>query len=245
MTQTAEKILATPRLAQTGQSMDYLFKECVKLPGDMPPEDLLLGDRIFLLYYIRGITHGNIYEFAITCPNEECGATSTHSYDLNELASTIKAARPEIGVEPFRVSLPYMSKTVGKDCYVGVRFLRGYDTNQMLAQRRAKKKMYGQSGPRARSANVNAQRRDMDAIDNSVTENLERIIVNVLGVDDPFIIKQFVAKMHAQDSAQIREFLREYTPGLDTSIIINCPSCGQEYNTELPVTESFFRPSKQ
>lgn len=245
MTQTAEKILATQRLAQTGQSMDYLFKECVQLPGDMAPEDLLLGDRVFLLYYLRGITHGNIYEFAITCPNEECGATSTHSYDLNELAGTIKSARPEIGAEPFRVSLPYMSKVMNKECYVGVRFLRGYDTNQMLAQRRAKKKMYGQSGPRARSANMNAQRRDMEAIDNSVTENLERIIVNVLGVDDPFIIKQFVAKMHAQDSAQIREFLREYTPGIDTSIIINCPSCGQEYNTELPITESFFRPSKQ
>lgn len=245
MTQTCEKILATQRLAQTGQSIDYLFKECVRLPNDMPPEDLLLGDRIFLLYYLRGITHGNLYEFAVTCPNEECKATSTHTYDLNELAQTIKPANPNIGREPFRVHLPYMSRVTGKDCYVGVRLLRGYDTNQLLAQRRAKKKMYGTQGPRARSVNVATQRRESEAIDNTVTENLERVIVHVLGVDDPFVIKQFVEKMHATDSSAIREFLRENTPGIDTTIVINCPSCGNEYNIELPITESFFRPTKQ
>lgn len=245
MTQTAEKILATQRLAQSGQSVDYLFKECVRLPGDMPPEDLLLGDRLFLLFYIRGITHGNMYEFAVTCPNEECKATSTHVYDLNELATTIKSADPTIGREPFRVHLPYMSRVTGKDCYVGVRLLRGYDTNQLLAQRRAKRKMYGPQGPRARSLNATMQKRETEAIDNTITENLERVIVNVLGVDDPFVIRQFVEKLHATDSGAIREFLRDHTPGIDTTIVINCPSCGNEYNVELPITESFFRPSKQ
>lgn len=244
MTQTAEKILATQRLAQSGQAIDYLFKECVKLPNDMPSEELLLGDRVFLLYYLRGITHGNVYEFAITCPNEECGTTSTHTYDLNELASTIKPANPDLGREPFRIDLPYMSKVLNQTCYVGIRFLRGYDTNQLLAQKRAKKTM-GREGPRARSLTNRLQRSTANEIDNSITENLERIIVNVLGVDDPYVIKQFVAKMHAQDSAQIREFLKDHTPGIDTTIVINCPNCGGEFNIELPITESFFRPSKQ
>ncbi|MEE8578022.1 MAG: hypothetical protein V3T31_12265, partial [candidate division Zixibacteria bacterium] len=73
----AEKILATQRLAQSGQSIDYLFRRCVQFPKvdgkEVDPADLLAGDRIFLLYVLRGITHGNIYEFMLKCPS--CDAT--------------------------------------------------------------------------------------------------------------------------------------------------------------------------
>jgi hypothetical protein len=106
MGQTAEKILATDRLQQSGQSIDMLFKECCRFPDGFDPADLLLGDRIFLLYFLRGITHGNLYEFAITCPNSACEQLSTHTYDLNQLAATIHRGDPKLGAEPFDVELP-------------------------------------------------------------------------------------------------------------------------------------------
>lgn len=250
MGQTAEKILATQRLAQSGQSIDYLFRECCKFPDGFDPINLLLGDRVFLLYFIRGITHGNIYEFAFTCPNQECQSVSTHVYDLNELASTVTWADPGLGSEPFRVDLPYLSEATKRDVWVAVRYLRAYDANSILARRKAKDKIKVRPGSSVRtrgqkSADLYSQQQQMQQLDDSISENLEKVIVSVMGSTDPFKIRQFVAQMHAQDTATVREWLREHTPGIDNSVIVGCPDCNNEYTVELPITDSFFRPSKR
>jgi hypothetical protein len=250
MGQTAEKILATQRLAQSGQSMDYLFRECCRFPEGFDPVNLLLGDRVFLLYFIRGITHGNIYEFAFTCPNEECGSTSTHTYDLNELASTVTWANAALGEEPFRVNLPYLSAATERDVWVSVRYLRAYDANDMLSRRKVKEKTKVRPGNTVRTRggkramDFAAQRQQNQQLDDTITENLEKVIVNVMGVDDRLMIRDFVSQMHAQDTATVREWLRENTPGIDNSVIVGCPDCNTEHTVELPITESFFRPSK-
>lgn len=246
MGQNVEKVLANQRLAQSGQSIDYLINECCKFPDGFSAVDLLLGDKVFLLYFVRGITHGNNYEFAITCPNQECGALSTHSYDLNDLARTITWANRSLGQEPFKVSLPYMSKLVGKDFYIGVRFLRGTDANDMLAKRKVRNKLTKSGSVRSRRTPVDPRRQQQQSqqIDDSVTENLSKIIVSVMGIDDYFKIKQFVEKMHSQDTATVREWLRVNTPGIDNTVTVECPECSREITMELPITESFFRPSK-
>lgn len=248
MGQTAEKVLATQRLAQSGQSIDYLFRECCKFPDGFDAADLLLGDRVFLLYFLRGITHGNMYEFAITCPNQNCEAVSTHTYDLNDLARTVVWANPANGIEPFKVVLPYLSKSLGKEVFVGVRFLRGVDANDILAKRKARKKMFAKpGGVRSKGrmpVDPRRQQSQTQQIDDSVSENMNKIIVDVMGVRDHFMIRQFVEKMHAQDTAAVREWLRNNTPGIDNTVTVECPECSQEFTMELPITESFFRPSK-
>lgn len=251
MGQVAEKILATQRLAQSGQSIDYLFRECCQFPDGFDPINLLLGDRVFLLYFIRGITHGNIYEFALTCPNSECQAVSTHAYDLNDLAKTITWAQSSLGPEPFRISLPYLSKATQRDVWVSVRYLRAYDANAILAKKKTKEKLKVRPGGTVRTrgqqkpVDVSLQRQQSQQLDDTVTENLEKVIVSVMGSTDPFKIRQFVQQMHAQDTATIREWLRENTPGIDSSVIVECPECNREHTVELPITESFFRPSKR
>lgn len=248
MTQTAEKALATASLAQSGQSIDYMFRECCRLPLGFDPINLLLGDRMFLIYYIRGITHGNIYEFAIPCPNPECREVSAHTYDLNDLARTIQRFDTSLGKEPFRVSLPHLSGMTGHDVYVSVRFLRGIDGNTMLA----KKKAADARSARAVSPNRNplqakqerAKRKLIQTVDDGITENLEQVISGVMGNDDPMVIRSVVSKLHAADSAAIREWLRIHTPGIDTTIKISCPECNRDFTVELPITETFFRPQK-
>lgn len=251
MGQVAEKILATQRLAQSGQSIDSLFRECCKFPNSFDPVDLLLGDRIFMLYFIRGITHGNLYEFAITCPNTECASVSTYTYDLNDLANTVNVANPELGSEPFKIQLPYMSKAYKRDVWVGVRFLRASDANAILAMRKVRKKMVAKPGglvrTRARagqSADPRQQAEQNQALDDTISQNMSKIIVNIMGVDDPFKVRQFIDKMHAQDTATIREWLRENTPGIDNTVKVTCSHCDNEFTVELPITDSFFRPAK-
>jgi hypothetical protein len=253
MGQVAEKILATQRLAQSGQSIDYLFRECCQFPEGFDPTNLLLGDRIFLLYYLRGITHGNMYEFAVTCPNESCESVNTHRYDLNDLAETITWAKKSMGGEPFKVNLPYMSKATGRDIWVGVRFLRAADANDMLAKRKAMKKMSGVRPGGARNRIAARRQREMDQqsqqqrtqmLDDTISDNMEKIVVSIMGITDQFKVRDFVSRLHSQDTATIREWLRENTPGIDNTIEVDCPDCGNNFVIELPITESFFRPAK-
>jgi len=249
MGQTAEKILATSRLAQSGQSIDYLLRECCKFPEGFDPVNMLLGDRVFLLYFIRGITHGNIYEFVFTCPNQECGSVTTHAYDLNELASTVTWADEGLGEEPFKVVLPYMSEAYKREVYVSVRYLRAYDANDMLSRRKVKEKFKVRPGNTVRTRGQQrpnaAQRSQNQELDDTISENLEKVIVDINGAGDKFQIRQFVSQMHATDTATVREWLRENTPGIDNSVTVGCPDCNTEHTVELPITESFFRPSKR
>ena len=247
MGQAAEKVLATQRLAQSGQSIDYLFRACCQFPDGFDPADLLLGDRVFLLYFLRGITYGNIYEFAVTCPDQNCQAVNTHKYDLNELAGTIIWANTGLGNEPFRVDLPYLSKATNREVWVGVRFLRATDANDMIAKRKMRKKMFARpGGARSRKTprqNQQDRQQQVQQLDETISENMEKIIVSVMGVSDPFTIRSFISKMHSQDTTAVREWLRENTPGIDNTIQIECPDCNTEFTTELPITESFFRPA--
>jgi hypothetical protein len=200
---------------------------------------MLAGDRNFLLYVLRGVTHGNIYEFLLTCPNSECGDTSSYTYDLNSLAATIRKANPANGVEPFKVPLPYLSQATGRDAWVTVRLLRGRDISTIASRQKVNKKI----APGAKNVGANKFNNATDTIDESLTQNLNLVITSFMGVQDPVKIKNLVARLHSSDTAAIREFLKDNSPGIDTSIEVQCPNCGSSFKTELPITESFFRPS--
>jgi hypothetical protein len=234
----ADKILATQRLAQTGQSIDYLFRHCVQLTDEMDPGELLSGDRIFLLYLLRGITHGNIYEFMLKC--QSCDASSMQVYDLNELASTVTGPNLDLGQEPFKVGLPYMSSVLKRSVWVKVRLTRGNDTSTIANRQKFNRRAH--SGVPKRDKRI--------IIDQAITENLALIITSFGGegvegeVTDSVKIKELVDRMHSKDTAEIREFLRANSPGIDTTIQVSCPECGAEFKAELPITETFFRPAR-
>ena len=235
----ADKILATQRLASSGQSLDWLFRKCVKFPvADWNPLNLLAGDRIFLLYYLRGITHGNNYEFIVRCTNEECQATLTSEYNLNMLQKTIVRPKYDLGTEPFKVVLPHMTKLAKTEFWVKVRLLRGYDMQQMLTGKKVFKKIQATG----RNADAKAFTSEADT-DQTLEDNLNMLIVEAMGSTDKIKIKNLVSKLHSSDTATIREFVKDASPGIDTTIMVTCPSCSQEMRMELPITESFFRPA--
>ena len=170
------------------------------------------------------------------CPN--CEVSSGHKYDLNELAASKKGANPEAGSEPFRVTLPYLSKVAGKEIYAKVRFMRGRESMQLAKESKIKHRnqVHSKSGPKE------------IIIDQTISDNLSMLITAVGeegGTEDSssFKINKLVNRMHASDTSAVREFLRNNSPGIDTTIEVKCPDCATNYSTELPITESFFRPS--
>jgi hypothetical protein len=247
----ADKILATQRLAATGESIDYLFKECVRFPSDdFNPLDLLVGDRIFLLYYLRGVTYGNEYEFAWACSNQECKTTSIHTYDLNLLYETKIGPNPDYPREPFKIVLPELSKwskeNGGDDFWVEVRLMRGYDLRAIMRTMRTKKSITGGVRTKMRQQKNKQQNQNLSAAVNfsdTVSENLRLLIHSVMGNRDAFKVNKVVERLHSKDAATIREFLRDNSPGIDTQVEITCPNCGEQATAELPITETFFRPT--
>lgn len=238
MGQAAEKAMAIAR--QGGQAVDNLFKTCTSFPPNFTSQELLLGDRNFLLYYIRGVTFGQNYEFAMECSN--CGATSPHIYDLNKLVTSIKWANPSLGSEPFRVNLPFISEATQRDVWVSVRFMRGYDSDAVQKTAATKKKMMQSKGV-AKSA---AERKDAQskAISESINDNLEQIVMNINGVvDDRFKIRQMLSTLQSQDLSAIRDWVKDKSPGIDTTVVTNCPECETETTALLPLSDNFFRRS--
>lgn len=238
-----DKIMATTRLAQTGKSIDYVLKSCVRLPNDFDHMNLLVGDRTFLLYYLRGITYGNEYEFLIECSNEDCGNAWTEIYDLNDLASTIIKPKTELGPEPFKVVLPNFTKMVNSEFCIHIRLLRGYDLSAMMSQKRMQKKLNPSARTRARTHKAIVAKDE--SFDETVEENLRLVITDAMGDNDPDKIERLVERMHAVDTATIREFLRDNSPGIETSIKVTCPECNTQMTLDLPITESFFRPTQR
>lgn len=244
-----QRAMANQRIQASGTVLDSIFADCCQFPEGFNPDELLVGDQFFLLYYLRNISFGPIYEFAVTCPNIDCRATSTHSFDMTELASTINWADPTLGNEPFRVDLPYMSKVMNQNIWVDLRFLRARDVSGNLRMKMAKKKAFGQSGGVRIGGRKAEQRRrqeqrsaSMRPDNDSFTDNLALSVVSVMGDDDRNKIDIFCEKLHITDVHHIREWVENNMPGIESVVVIGCSECGNEYSMQLPITPEFFRP---
>lgn len=245
----ADKVMATSRLVKTGQALDYIFKHCVRLPNGFDPLDLTSDDRIFLLYYLRGITHGPNYEFFLEC--NDCGEKSQHEYNLVELWGTKRDPVVDANSiplrEPFTVKLPYLSGLTKQDFWVKVRFLRGRDVVDLLGTNTPKMQDHG--GPR-KARNRKKKTADdkieirTESLDETLENNINRLIVEAMGSTDRDKIKELVSKFHGTDTAAIMDFIRDSSPGIDTMIETDCPHCKEVIAVPLPITDTFFRPKK-
>jgi len=218
-----EEIMTTTRYVRTGRSLDMVLDRCCKFPNGFKSTDLLIGDRNFLLYYFRGISYGDDYEFGVTCTNDDCKAVSRHDISLSELLKNIRQATI-VGKEPFRVKLPDASKQMGSDFFAGIRFPRAFDATNIKRRVDMSKKLH-------------------DKIDNSLEAMFESLIVSAGGSEDQSKIQEFIGLLSARDSSVIRDFISSKGPGFDPTIDIVCPECENEMNMELPFSENFFRHS--
>jgi len=96
--------------------------------------------------------------------------------------------------------------------------------------------------PRERAQQIVDHSHDEVVLDDLVTQNIETVITDIMGVTDRFKIKSIVNKMHSTDIAVIREWLSDNTPSIETAVEMQCAQCNTSYRAMLPITESFFRP---
>jgi hypothetical protein len=212
MTIKEEKILNTTRLVKSGKALDMIFQACIESP-EVKAEELLSGDRSFLLFYLRAISYGAAYEYKINCPF--CSTQFESVFNLNDI---ILKYLPDDFKEPVDFTLPISKKRVA------YRLMRGKDESALIDDRDRRLSTFG-----------------ADQIDNSITMRLSMTMELVENITDKIEIEKFVDNMLAGDAAALRQDIMSKDCGVDTGVKHSCPKCANDFMADLPLTVDFFR----
>lgn len=217
MTAKEEDILTSRALIKKGTVISALLKSCI-VDKSINVDTLISGDRNALMTAIRITGYGADYEVEVTCP--ECDAKNKTSFDLSELPINRLTIEPiEPGANLFEYELPVSKKKVV------FKFLTGKDELNMSieADRRKKKKLQGD-------------------IDNMVTARLKNSIISIDGIDDRNKIATFIKNMPARDSRSLRKHMDDHEPGIEMKGWLECDSCYEQSEVNLPIGVNFFWP---
>ena len=215
MTGEEEQILATPRFVKKGQALDMIFQRCIQEKYNV--KNLLSIDRTFLLIYLRGISYGPEYEVEIKCPN--CDKKFATTIDLDTIP--VDTCPDNFG--------PDLTDVLPKS---GFRFTYrvsvGKDETDLQDHRERRIKQYGDS-----------------TSDDTLTYRITQLVTNIEGIQDKNEIMTLVKNLPVQDVAYLRNVVNEPPFGLDTKIPLNCASCLEEFDVELPLDTGFFFPRRK
>jgi len=111
-----EDILASRRV-RAADKMNLFLSGCIVSIGDITDPNkiralaprLLIGDRTFLFFALRRITHGDVFPFRHKCPNPNCKANEIYRVDLSTLV-TYPMPKPE--KRTYEITLPHSGHLV-------------------------------------------------------------------------------------------------------------------------------------
>lgn len=219
MTTKEESLLYSPgdSLAHINKILDSCIVDADKAKLDTL--DLTINDRFAVLLYIRTFSYGSNYEIPFTCVS-----CNYHNPKLEiDISSDLSMNFMEEGdEEPFEVDLPRSGD------YIHFRLLRGRDEETIAKY---------------------AKRMKMQAVDEGDPSNIYRLALAIVGINgveaNDFDYKvEYVKSMIAGDANTLRIAIQEADGRIDTTLFIECPSCGFTNKFDMPFTAEFFRPSR-
>lgn len=182
--------------------------------------DMALGDYEFLLHKLRVVTYGDEYKIIVGCPH--CGNNSVETV----------AHLDELKVKEFDEAefAKYKTFTLPKSGHtVSIKF----ETPRMLDEIEAKTK---EMKRKYKDASINFETLIM----------LSTIIESIDGeAADPIKIEGFINKLPAMDMLKIVNNSEKLNNciGVDNSLYVTCPDCGEEILTFFRLGPEFFRPT--
>lgn len=218
MTGNDEKILATPRFVKKGQAVNMIFKNC--MAEKFNPEELLTIDRTYLLIFLRGISYTPDYEVEIKCT--ECSSKFQTTINLDTL--WCDHCPEDFSEESLTDVLPA----------TGFRFKyrlsKGCDETVIQEHRERRIKNFGDN-----------------AHDDTL---LFRASLLIDWIESPSgqlltgqaLIQTVLEQLPIKDVAYIRNLLTDPPFGVDTKVTLTCPSCNNEFSSDLPLEANFFFP---
>lgn len=119
MTATEEGFLASQKMLKSGEAFEKILRNCI-VEKDIDLDNMLVGDRYYLMLAIRRLTYGDEYDFKVRCAS--CGQTFNMSVILADLPIKKLEGDPDA---THTITLPRTGKKVT------FRLLRGRDEKKI------------------------------------------------------------------------------------------------------------------
>ena len=212
LTALDENILSSPNLIRSGKTIDILLERKVKELG-FPTEDLLEGDRMAILLFLRTTAFGEMYSQLV--PNKD-GKVVEGEIDLTKLNQFKLTINPDKNGE-FDFVLPNSKKNVK------FKFLTGKDEKLIKEQ------------------NDLLKERSQTEDDFTITLRLEKMITEIDGNRDKIHHRNIIKNLGIMDVRKLIKYVNDAEPGIDFKTTARIQG-GESVTTFLTITTSFFWP---
>ena len=207
-----ENILTSMNLLESGEMFDVLLERKV-LDKDLRPVEMLDGDRIALLFWLRATGYGAIFPLKLIDPSTN--KSFEYEVDLTKIPYKSDLLTPnELGECDF----------VFPVCKKNVKF-KYLSSGMMASIVKDDKNRQEKLGNRAFSS--------------LLTNKLAAQIQEIDGIRDKGQIAQFVDNLAVADSSSIRKYISDHEPGLDLTIEVTAPS-RIRFQSKISITAEFF-----
>lgn len=182
-------------------------------------DDVLQGDRTYLLLAIRAITHGPEYTFKPQCISAGC--MSRFEWTINLLDENDLPVRKleQADAERFKAGDAFEAVVPSTGDKVLFHLPTGLDEKRATL-------MQGQG------------RQEL------LTLSLRMRINEIEGIDRKDL-KSYLANMELGDANNLIEQFDQHGCGVETRLEVECPACLSEFDVELPFDQGFFFPSQK
>jgi hypothetical protein len=207
-----ETILTSPNILKNGKFLDILVKRKVKDLNGLDPLDLLIGDRLAIIIYLRITGFGPIY----TVPVQIDGTDNVvmGEVDLTTIKPKKLLVTPDENNE-FEFKLPMSGKLIK------FRFLTGRDEQDINAR------------------NEFLSERNTDGVSEIARLRLESMIMEIDGIRDKMKISSILNKIPLKDSLEFKKYYTSIEPGLNMNVEIRIPG-GESLTSFLTFGPNFF-----
>lgn len=217
LTAEEDNILYSPELIKNNQVLNVLLDSAV-MDKDLRPENMLSGDRNYILIQLRKTGFGSEYDPGLKVECENCESTYNPVVDLDRLKANMLEVLPDEKGE-YSVQLPVTKANIK------FRPLRGFDEKRLS-------KVIDQGQKKGTNLRVSKL----------ITERYLLQIMEVNGNRDKIYIQKFIGFMPTKDSIFFRLYSRNVEPGIDLDYEFECPHCGYKEIHSVPITSKLFYP---
>lgn len=265
LTAADENLIASPHMYRDGKILDVLLRRKI-LDKSIDPDKLCKGDRDAIILWLRKSAYDSAYPVYVTNPTtgkryevvanlddfnykefnligDEEGLFTYTTADDDEIKFRFLTHKDEEELKEI-----FLEETTNIDAYNLVKNLKS-----------SRDAVRGLGGVKedARSElidclddmfdimkenNISITKNDEEFSLNSITEQMNKMIVSVNGNRDESFIRNYVNYMKAGESRKFRQFVAENQPGVDFKMTINIPESdgGGSFNTFLRLEDSVF-----
>jgi hypothetical protein len=218
LTASEDDILYDMGLIRTNEQLDALLEAAI-VDKDIRPQNMLTGDRNYILIQLRRTGLGDDYEPGPRVCGS-CGHAHIPTIDLSVLKTNDVKFKPDDDGE-FSLQMKHLKVSIK------FRLLTGKDESILnkYAQQDFKKGRF--------------------KISKTLTHKYLLHIMEVNGKRDKVYIKSYVEAMPMQDSKFLREEIKKVEPGLDMEYDFECPKCLTIETKPIPITLKLFYPDAE